>query len=307
MPGTSKVLPNPPIADTLIAYTNGRDPGPRGIYDTGIHGLALIRSDVQTPLQHQLYEPAVIVVIQGAKDIMLGDTTVTYTAGQYLVLTVGLPVLAKITVASERAPYLALAFTVDLRLIRDLMLQTGPVAPAASAPSSLGLFIGELTGDQAGCIARIAALLETPDALRVLFPSIARELFYWFLTGPDGAEFRRLSAPDSHAQRIADAITAMRAGLTETLPIERLAQIAHMSPSSFHHHFKAVTSMSPLQYQKQLRLLEARRLMLTGDADATRAAYEVGYESTSQFSREYARMFGAPPRRDITGFRTLVG
>jgi AraC-like DNA-binding protein len=258
-------------------------------------------------LEHAIYEPALIVVVQGAKDIMLGDALLTYTTGQYLVMSVGLPVLARITQASAARPYLALALTIDLPVIQDLMLQLGPAPAAAAARSTLGLFVGTLTGPQADCMARIGALLQTPAALRVLYPSIARELYYWLLTGPDGAEFRRLAAPGSHTWRIAEAIAAMRAELTANVPIERLAAIAHMSPSSFHHHFKAVTSMSPLQYQKQLRLLEARRLMLAGAADATRAAYEVGYESTSQFSREYTRMFGAPPRRDITGFRTAVG
>ncbi len=174
---------------------------------------------------------------------------------------------------------------------------------ATPAPSRLGLFVGTLDAHQADAIVRLAELLATPDAMRMLYPSIEREIFYWILTSLDGAEIRRLATPDSHTQHIAEAINVMRAEFTQSVSIERLASIAHMSPSSFHHHFKVVTSMSPLQYQKQLRLLEARRLMLASGADATRAAYKVGYESASQFSREYARMFGAPPRRDVTEFR----
>jgi AraC-like DNA-binding protein len=293
------------LRDAILAYTDAH-PGTNGVFRTELPSLTLIRGDRETSLEHVFYDPALIVVVQGSKDLMLGDARLTYRAGQYLVLSVGLPVLASITDASDDRPYLALALTIDLRLINDLMDQLGPVPDSTPAPSRLGLFVGTLDAQQADAIARLTALLAKPDAMRVLYPSIAREIFYWTLTGRDGAEVRRLATPDSHTQRIADAINVIRAQFTENVPIERLAAIAHMSPSSFHHHFKVVTSMSPLQYQKQLRLLEARRLMLANGADATRAAYQVGYESTSQFSREYGRMFGAPPRRDVTGFRTAA-
>ena len=291
------------LRDAILAYTD-EHPSPTGIHHTEIPNLALVRGDRPTSLQHALYDPALIVVVQGSKDLLLGPARFTYTAGQYLVMSVGLPVLASITDASDERPYLALALNIDLRLINDLMDQLGRVPDSTPGPSRLGLFVGTLDAQQAGAVARLAALLAMPEAMRVLYPSIAREIFYWTLTGPDGAEIRRLATPDSHTQRIARAIKVMRAEFSESVSIERLAAVAHMSPSSFHHYFKVVTSMSPLQYQKQLRLLEARRLMLASGADARRAAYHVGYESTSQFSREYARMFGAPPRRDVTGFRT---
>jgi AraC-like DNA-binding protein len=297
---------NAALRDAVLAATDQLPSGPDGLVLTEVGGLGLVRADAPTPLEHRLYEPALIVVLQGAKDLMLGDELLTYSAGQYMVLSVGLPVLARITRASAAEPYLALAIRIDAALIGELLRDVQP-ASAAPAASALGLFIGDLSPHERDAVIRIGTLLAAPDALRVLFPSLARELFYWLLTGPGAAELRRLGAPDSHTRRIADAIAALRGELAATVPIERLAEIAHMSPSSFHYHFKAVTSMSPLQYQKQLRLLEARRLMLAGTADATRAAYEVGYESASQFSREYARMFGAPPRRDITGFRTAVG
>lgn len=273
------------------------------VIPTAAPGLHVVRGLRETPLERQFYEPALIVVVQGAKDLLLGDTRLSYVAGQFLIVSVGLPIMASITAASAEKPYLALALTIDRAVIRDLAGELGTTA-AQPAASRSGLFLGNLDATQSEPIARIAALLASPDALRVLYPSIAREFFYWLLIGPDGNELRRLALPDSHTQRIADAIGMLRNHFTETLSIERLATIAHMSPSSFHAHFKAATSMSPLQYQKQLRLLEARRLMLSAGADATRAAYEVGYESTSQFSREYARMFGAPPRRDVTEYRT---
>jgi AraC-like DNA-binding protein len=294
------------IRESVLVYmASGPAPDAFGLYPTPVAELSLLRRDRATPLQHAFYEAALIVVVQGSKDLMLGDARFTYEAGQYMVVSVGLPVLASITVASADQPYLAMAFQIDKRMIQELVagLDSEPAAPTSS---HVGLFVGTMNAQQTDAAARIAALLETPDALRVLYPSIARELFYWLLSGPDGAEIRRLAAPDGHTQRIAEAITMLRERFTEGVPIERLAAAAHMSPSSFHHHFKAVTAMSPLQYQKQLRLLEARRLMLANGADATRAAYEVGYESTSQFSREYARMFGAPPRRNISEFRAAV-
>lgn len=286
------------LSGAILAYTDANS-GANGLWPTEIPGLHLIRGDRETALQHAFYDRALIVVVQGAKDVLLGNARFAYMAGQYLVMSVGLPVLASITDACEDRPYLALALTIDLRLINDLIDEMRPVAVATPPPSRLGLFVGTLEERQRDAIARLLALLATPEALRVLYPSIAREIFYWMLTGRDGAEIRRLAAPDSHTQRIAVAIAVLRSDFTASVSIERLAASANMSPSSFHHHFKLVTSMSPLQYQKHLRLLEARRLMLASGADATRAAYEVGYESTSQFSREYARMFGAPPRRDV--------
>jgi AraC-like DNA-binding protein len=295
---------DPSVCKHVLAYTEAQA-GQASIAPTAAPGLHVIRGLRLTPLERQFYEPALIVVVQGSKELMLGTSRLTYVAGQYLIVSVGLPLLASITGASPEQPYLALALNIDRAVIRDLMSELGS-APAPIPPPRSGLFLGTLDAAQAEPIARIAALLATPETLRVLYPSIAREFFYWLLMGPGGEELRRLAMPDSHTQRIADAIGTMRARFTDSLSIERLAAIAHMSPSSFHAHFKAVTSMSPLQYQKQLRLLEARRLMLSTGADATRAAFEVGYESTSQFSREYARMFGAPPRRDVTEHRVMV-
>lgn len=291
------------LVTAILAYTD-RHPGVNGVHRTALPGLALIRGNNETRLQHQFYEPALIVVVQGSKETTLGDRRFAYRAGQYLVMSVGLPVQASITNASDEHPYLAVALTIDFGVVNDLIRELG--SRPAPAPARLGLFIGTLDDHQAGAIARLATVLATPDALRVLYPSIARELFYWTLAGRDGGEIARLATPDSHTHRIAAAIDVMRAAYTETVPIERLAAIAHMSPSSFHHHFKLITSMSPLQYQKQLRLLEARRLMLSCGADATRAAYQVGYESASHFSREYARMFGAPPRRDVEALRAAA-
>lgn len=290
------------LRNALLAYTDTHA-GTEGLWRTDVSGLSLIRGDRETALQHAFYDSALIVVVQGAKEVMLGDARFAYSAGQYLVMSVGLPVLASVTEASGERPYLALALSIDLRLVNDLIDELGRVPDSTQIPPRLGLFVGTLEARQADAIGRLAGLLAIPEALRVLYPSIAREIFYWTLTGSDGAQLRRLASPDSRTQRIAEAINVLRTDLSASVSIEQLAARANMSPSSFHHHFKLVTAMSPLQYQKQLRLLEARRLMLAGGADASRAAYEVGYESASQFSREYARMFGAPPRRDVSGAR----
>jgi AraC-like DNA-binding protein len=292
------------LRNAILAYTDSHARTPDGLVPTELPQIALIRHDHETPLQHGFYDPALVVVVQGAKHVMLGETRFAYTAGHYLVVSVGMPVLASITDASPDHPYLALALTIDRNMLNELIDGIDRSAAPQAASARIGLFVGTLGEHQANAIERLVALLATPDALRALYPSITRELFYWTLAGRDGAELMRIALADSHTQRIGAAINTMRADLTQTIPVDQLAAIAHMSPSSFHQHFKAVTSMSPLQYQKQLRLLEARRLMIANGTDATRAAYHVGYESTSQFSREYARMFGAPPRRDVTAQRS---
>ena len=289
----------------VLAYTDNHS-GTNGICATALPGLHLIRGNRATPLQHQFYEPALIAVLQGSKETILGNTRFAYCAGQYLIMSIGLPVQASITKATDAHPYLALAITLDAEILGDLIREVGCDPAAAAASSRLGLFVGSLDARQMDALTRFAGILASPKAFRVLAPSIVRELFYWTLTGPDGAEIARFARSDSHTQHIAAAIHIMRTEYAESFSIEQLARIADMSPSSFHHHFKQMTSMSPLQYQKQLRLLEARRLMLVSGADATRAAYQVGYESASQFSREYARFFGAPPRRDIAAYRAAA-
>lgn len=303
MPGNFESLPNPlvmtdELCRAILAYTDSH-PGTNGVVPTEIPGLVIVRGDAPTTIQRVFYEPALIFVLQGAKDVSLGGASFAYGAGAFLIMSVGMPVLSKITQASRERPYLALAFAIDLGLVDELRREIDVSQDAAPHTSRLGLFVGRADARQRETLARLTPLLASPQAVRVLGPGLVREIVYWTMTGREGTELRRLAAPDTHARRIAEAIAVLREAYTETVSIERLAAIAQMSPSAFHLHFKAMTSISPLQYQKQLRLLEARRLMLTGGADATRAAYRVGYESASQFSREYARMFGDPPRRDL--------
>lgn len=197
---------------------------------------------------------------------------------------------------------MAISLEFDVGMMREVMEQLDkPPKPTGNA--GLGIFVENLSQPLADCLVRLTRMLATPSAIPVLYPAIMREICFWLLTGPNGGEVCKLVLPDGQTRRIADAIRLLRDNFAEPVRIEQLAAAARMSPSSFHQHFKTLTSMTPLQYQKQMRLLEARRLMVAGHANVESAAYQVGYESASQFSREYTRMFGTPPKRDVTEMR----
>jgi len=275
-----------------------------GVHLTQIDRLVLMRSRRESLPHHVLYRPTLCVVVQGAKQVMLGDGVFHYGEMQALVINVELPLLGGVTRASADEPFLGIVLDFDVGLMREIMDQLDmPVRPnAATGPC---LFVQDVDDRLADCMLRLMRVLETPQAIPILSPSIMREIYYWLLTGPHGGEICKLALPSSHTQRIANAIHAMRGDFGRPIRVEQLAATANMSPTSFHQHFKALTAMTPLQFQKHLRLLEARRLMLADAANATDAAYQVGYESASQFSREYARMFGAPPRRDVVQLRAV--
>ena len=207
----------------------------------------------------------------------------------------------RVVVASQTQPYIALAVELDFAVMRQLMAElpvpSGRAATAADASASL--WVGDSDAAALDCGLRLMRLLDRPDSIPALYAGILKELHYWLLCGRHGAVLRRLALPDSHAQRIAAAVQLLRQGFRQPLLVEHLAAAASMSASAFHRRFKAMTTLTPIQFQKQLRLVEARRLMLNEGRAASRAAGEVGYESVSQFTREYARMFGAPPRRDV--------
>lgn len=299
-----------PLAAAITRHTDNPDSGTHGdgFYATAIAPLTLMRLGRQTIESYSLYKPALCVTVQGAKQVMLGDSVFDYGAMQYLAVSVDLPILGRVTQASDAAPFLALIIDIDIAMLQDVMRQTDHPADLANlanlanladgGKAAPGVFIGTFDEHATACALKLMALLEQPKAIPVLANSVLRELYYWLLCGPQGALLRRLGAPDSHVQRIARAIALMRREFASSLGIDRLATLAGMSASSFHAHFKTVTSVTPLQYQKQLRLLQARRLIATHAANASQAAYQVGYESASQFSREYTRMFGAPPSRD---------
>lgn len=288
------------LKEALVRYTDARG-GADGAYATAVDGLYLMRASGEALPTARVYRPALCVVAQGAKQVLLGEAAFDYTEGQALVVSVELPVLGKVTRASAQRPFLGLNLDLDVGILREVMAQLDP--PPRPGPGRLGLFVGGLGEALADCVLRLLRLLDTPEAVPVLYPGLMREIGYWLLAGPHAGEVCKIALASGPTQRIAEAIRLLREDIARPVRIGQLAAAANMSPSSFHQHFKTLTSMTPLQYQKQLRLLEARRLMLAGQANAAAAAYRVGYESASQFSREYARLFGAPPARDAVRLR----
>jgi AraC-like DNA-binding protein len=274
-----------------------------GFHDTAIPRLALARaSQMQHPV-HAMYEPAFCVLAQGSKRVLLGEEVYVYDSSRYLVVSQNLPVSGQVIDASPEAPYLGLRLGFDVKEIAALALEfrLAETAPRGAAPR--GIFTDELSPALLDPLLRLVRLLDTPDDVAALGPLISREILYRLLKSPDGWRLAQMAMVDSHSQRIAQAIGVLSQRFREALRIEALADEVHMSVSSLHHHFKAVTSMSPLQFQKQLRLQESRRIMIGEDVDAATAGHRVGYESQSQFNREYSRFFGLPPARDIKRLR----
>ena len=286
------------LARALSQYIDAHGGG-EGLLPTAVDGLALFRATDTVSPSHTLYKPCLCVVAQGAKQVSFGKEMLSYDEQQCLIVSIDLPVVGRVTRASAAVPYLAMALELDVQIMRAVMAELdNPPRPREEV--GVGMFVETLTGPLSDCFLRLVRMLETPGAPAALYPAIMREICFWLLTGPHGAEVCKLTLPGSYTLRIAEAINHLRDNFTRSIRVEELAQAARMSSSSFHQHFKALTSMSPLQYQKQLRLLEARRLMLADGANVSSAAYQVGYESASQFSREYSRMFGAAPKRDAT-------
>lgn len=273
---------------------------------TPVPGLTLLRSDQEKLATHAIFKPALCVVVQGAKSTTFGDQRHDYRAGDALVVSVEMPAFSRVVDASPKEPFLGAAIEFDIAAMRDV-LDALDAPPRPANGTGRGVFVTRLDGPMADCVLRMMRLLDTPDAIAVLAPLIMRELCYWLLTGPHGGDIVSLALASSHVARVVTAIHALRDRYAQTLRVDELAAIAQMSPSTFHRQFKALTSMTPVQYQKQLRLLEARHRMVTGAAaNAETAAFQVGYESASQFSREYSRMFGSAPRRDIAALRAAA-
>lgn len=284
-----------------LAALIGRHCPADGAVDTAIPGLLLFRGSTTNAPTCAIMTSVFAMMAQGAKRITVGDDTYDYDARHYLISSVDLPIFARITRASTVEPYLGLGLAIDPLKINELTA----AMPKNRAMETVdrGIAVGLLSVDIQNTALRLARLLDTPADIPVLAPIIERELLYRLLAGPLGSRLRQAAASGSHSHQIVRAIDWLKTNLNQPLSIERLASLSNMSRSSLHHHFKALTAMTPLQYQKQLRLQEARRLMLVSDTDAASAAHHVGYESPSQFNREYRRMFGAPPGRDVAQFR----
>lgn len=293
-------LPSPPLDCGPLASHIARFAETEGSHDTAIPGLRFHRISLPNEPTYCFYEPALTIVAQGTKQVLLGEDTLEYDPANYLVTSVDLPVVCQVVSATPGIPFLCLTVALDVRRIGDLMSE---LAPSPSSPAGRGMSVGRLSAPLFDAVLRLVGLLDTPKDIPILAPVIEREILYRLLTGEQGQRLRHIAATGSRTQQIARAIDWLKENYAEPLRIEKLAGIAHMSASSLHHHFKTITAMSPLQYQKQLRLQEARRLMLTESVDAASAGHQVGYESPSQFSREYRRLYGAPPLRDIAQLR----
>jgi AraC-like DNA-binding protein len=271
-----------------------------GVTDTAIAALHCFKMSLPSGQFPIIYRPSLCLIVQGAKSVMLDREIFHYGVGEFLVVSVDLPTTGQITLASEDRPYLCLQLDIDASQLGDLIAQTGLTS---SARSSRGLFIGRADEILTDCLLRLIRLLETPRDIAALAPMIVRESYYRLLQSEHGGKIAQLAIAGSIMQQIAKVIEFLKIDYRDKIRVEELAAMAHMSPSSFHHHFKQITALSPLQYQKRLRLQEARRLMMAELSDAASAAYRVGYDSPSQFSREYCRLFGAPPITDITQLR----
>jgi len=288
------------LADVIRRHTSGE-----ALCQSAVPGLVLVRYEHSTRSLPALAQPALCVLAHGSKEVTLGDERYIYDPLNYMVVSVAMPISGRILEATEDNPSLSLRLDIDPAEITALIAEAGPLSVPAR-PTGRGLYVDRLCPDLLDALLRLVRLMDTPRDLAVLAPLIRREVLYRLLRSPQGHKLYEIAQANSQAHRVTQAIDWLNGNFSEPLRIEALARRVNLSASTLHHRFKAVTSMSPLQYQKQLRLQEARRLMLTDGLDVSVASYRVGYESPSQFSREYSRLFGAPPSRDMARLKTTT-
>jgi AraC-like DNA-binding protein len=286
------------LAALVARHTHSKE---NGAHATAINPLKFIRQSDTSIAMQSVSEPLLGIVVQGKKEVCLSEETYQYGIAQYLVISVDLPLSAFPIEATPSKPYLGFKLDLDPVQLCDIIAQIN--LDTDNKESVKGWFISDASPPLIDCAIRLTRLLDTPQDIPFIAPMIIREIYYRLLMGEQGEAVRQIATSGSNMQRIAEVIKLIKADLTKPLRVKELAEQANMSAASFHRHFKAVTSVSPLQYQKQLRLLTARQMMLAENADATTTAYQVGYESTSQFNREYSRMFGAPPIKDTKRLR----
>ena len=272
---------------------------------TAIAALKLFQQTAPSEPVCCMYDPSVTLIVRGRKRVLLGEDIYLYDAGELLIASVDLPAIGEIVDAHPERPFLALTMKLDQRVMTELILEGG-LRPPRAEPTERGMAVGQATLALYQGFQRLVELLDTPEAIAVLAPLIQREILYRLMVSEQGTRLWQIASMGSQGQRIARAIDWLKEHAAEELRVEHLAASVQMSTSTFHHHFKALTAMSPLQFQKNLRLHEARRLMLAEQMDASTAAFRVGYESPSQFGREYHRLFGAPPLRDIASLRGVA-
>jgi AraC-like DNA-binding protein len=289
--------------DTLLSLIE-RYAESDGVHETLLPRVSLIRASRPSEPIHVLHEPALCMIVQGSKEVVLGEQRFIYDPTKYLLISVSLPLTGEILEATPHQPYLCFRLDLDAALLNALITDVGQQEnhghPAA------GLALNTPSSELLAAVVRLLSLLETPEDIAVLAPLAEREILYRIMKDDTTGMLYQIAAGDSKLHQVSRAVTWLKHNYREPFSIERLTQETHMSPSTLHHHFKTVTGMSPLQYQKQLRLQEARRLLLAQTVDAATAGHTVGYESPSQFSREYRRLFGASPLRDVARQTTLA-
>ncbi|WP_353115428.1 AraC family transcriptional regulator [Nitratidesulfovibrio sp.] len=285
-----------------LAETIGRLTAKAHRVITPIPALSLGRWEAPTEQTSYMHEPSLCLVAQGAKRVLLGEELYTYDADHYLIASVDLPIVAQVIEASPEKPYLGLMLKLDPRMISQLLVDSKLPMPRVQQ-TSRGMAVSRVNESMLSAFQRMLALLDVPEDIPILAPLIQKEIVYRLLVGDQGPRLRQLGAIGTQSNTLALAIEWLKENYTRPLRVEDLAGYARMSTSAFHRHFRELTAMSPLQFQKRLRLHEARRMMFAEHLDAASAAFKVGYESNSQFNREYSRLFGAPPLRDIKGLR----
>ncbi len=268
-------------------------------------GMHLYRHSIPLEPVYSLVEPSVCVVAQGSKEFLLGERSFRYDPFHYLLVTVNLPYVGQVLEASKERPFLSLRLDLAPALVGEILVETGHVSPRTHAEVR-AITVSPVDGSLLDAMVRVARLLDEPSEARLLLPLVTREIIYRLLKGEQGDRLRHLALLGGYTPSIARAVERLRQDFDQPLRIERLAHELGMSVSGLQHHFKAVTAMSPVQFQKRLRLLEARRLMLGQDLDAASAAYRVGYRDASHFNREYKSLFGVPPMRDVQRLREVA-
>ncbi|ELA9337522.1 AraC family transcriptional regulator [Vibrio parahaemolyticus] len=299
-------LPSRAFATQKLAKLIDRWTGDANQYDTPISGLRFSRWTTPTPPTSYTHNPSICLIAQGRKRVLLGEESFIYDANHFLISSVDLPIIANIIEASEELPYLGLIMELDLTEISQLIVDS-ELAFTQSKEAQKGIAVGELSESLLDAFVRLAELLDEGQNIKILAPIIKREIFYRLLMSEQGTRLHQIVTAGSHSHQIAKAIDWLKNNFVKPLSVGDLASYTGMSKSSFYTHFRSMTSMTPLQFQKKLRLSEARRLMLTENLDAMAATFKVGYESPSQFSREYSRLFGAPPSKDIKSLRENLG
>ena len=282
------------LAETIARYAE-KD----GVHETAVPRLSIVRISKPSEPMHGVHKAAICLVAQGRKQLIVGDEVFRYEPSQQLLVSLDLPLIGQVIEASEAEPYLSMKLELDLNICTEMLLKL----PPAPAETDFGLAIGRTQPALLSAMVRLLKLHETPDDVTELAPLIEREILYRLLRSGQAGFIRRMFEPQHRHRHVGRAISWIQENYARAFTIEEVASLSGMSASSLHQHFRDATAMSPLQYQKQLRLQEARRLILTRSLDAATAGHSVGYESPSQFSREYKRLFGAPPQRDIERLR----